>query len=406
MKKILLLVGILGLLLTLTWVLTESGWMDKKSNLEKVMAKSLQNPQKFNLPAAELTMSEGVWRTGSGEIARAEVLEELHRSLESLTIARVISDAPDRNEFFGEGLKFSVDDQTFEWGSMAPSGDSFFLGLVGDPNVYVVDLRAMGSFAMADEEKVLLQSKYQRLRDLLLYPEDRWREERLLPLLQFAQFLNWEKGELKLDSLVLSKRPWGKAAMNAFLAGLQSLKVKGNILNQAPLKKSKIQPWFFTLHNGAKISWEFYEHPNLDLIYVWLPHLKKAYPLDQESSEFIGRFPERLVSKSFSMVLGEPGVKPEIVENKQQVTVESEASKALTRFMQTAQTFEILSLITGKDCQELARTSVIQLKTQGIEYAWRRVSSGWAILDCETGLTWTWSLPLESPMDFATLLKP
>lgn len=406
MKKIILLSGLLVLLLTLTWVLTESGWMDNKSNLERVMAESLKNPQKFNLPAAELSLSEGVWRTGSGEIARAEVLEELHRSLESLTIARVITDAPERTEFFGEGLKFSVDDKTFEWGTMAPSGDSFFLGLVGDANVYVVDLRAMGSFAMADEEKVLLQAKYQRLRDLLLYPEDRWSEERLLPLLQFSQFLVWEKGDLKLDSQVLSKRPWGKAAMNAFLAGLQSLKVKGNILNQSPIKKSKIASWIFTLQTGEKVAWEFYEHPNLDLIYVWLPHLKKAYPLDQESSAFIGRFPERLVSKSFSMVLGEPGVKPEIIERKRPVTFESEASKALIRFMQTAQTFEILSLISGKDCQELARTSVIQLKTQGIEYAWRRVSNAWAILDCESGLTWTWSLPLESPMDFATLLKP
>jgi hypothetical protein len=406
MKKILFLTLTLGILLTLTWALTESGWFEKKSNLEMVLAESLKNPKKFTLPAAQLSMTEGVWRIGSGEIARAEVLEELHRSLEALTIARVIEDAPVRAEFFGEGLTFSVDGRTFEWGSMAPSGDSFFLGLVGDANVYVVDLRAMGSFAVADEEKVLLQAKYQRLRDLLLYPEDRWREERLLPLLQFAHFLKWEKGELKLDSLLLSKRPWGKTAMDAFLAGLQSLRVKGNILTEVPLKKSKILPWTFTLHNGEKITWEFYEHPHLDLFYVWLPHLKKAYPLDQESGDFITRFPERLVSRSFSMILGEPGVKPEIRENKQPVVLVSEASKALIRFMQTSQTFEILSLISGKDCQELASTSVFQLKIQGIEYAWRRVSSGWAILDCETGLSWTWSLPLESPMDFATLLKP
>ena len=243
MKKNLLLLALLASLLGLTWILTESGVLSSKSRLEELLVDALKNPQRIELPMAELYSKDGVWLTGAGEVARAEVLDEWHKSMEAIHIARVIPKPPVKKDFFTQEIRFTIDDQIFEFGDIAPSNDSFYLSVPGDPDVYVVDLYDMGSMAVADDEKVLLQEKYQRLRDLLLYPEDRWREERLLPLVRMAGFSHWEKGELMLDGNELKDRPWGIVVMNAFSAGLQSLVVKGPIMNQKPTGISLLEPW-------------------------------------------------------------------------------------------------------------------------------------------------------------------
>lgn len=406
MRRLLVLATTLAVLLGLTWILTESGWLDTATSFDKKLASALAQARSYQLPQARLEQVDGVWRTGQGEIARAEVLTELHHSLERLRIARVVDAVADRREFFSEGLRFKVNEVEFEWGDMAPSGDSFFLGVVGDPQVYVVDLYDMGSLAAVDDERVLLQAKYQRLRDLLLYPEDRWREERLLPLLQFGKFRRWRKGELELSATTLSQTPWGTAIIQAFLSGLQSLRVKGAIQTQKPDKPSRIPSWSFDVDEKTTVTWEFFEHPSIDLIYVWVPHLGKAYPLDIESSEFLQRFPERLIGKSFSMVLGVAGEKAKLLEAGQTVTGENSATKAVQRFLQTAQTFEHVTLLSAGDCKQLADTAQFSTIIGGQTFDWRRVSGGWAILHCAAGLSWTWSLPLDSAMDFATLGSP
>lgn len=406
MRKLLLLMAALAGLLGVTWVLTESGWLTSATDFDKTLARALAQAHSYQLPQARLAQVDGVWRTGQGEIARAEVLTELHQSLERLRVARVIDSVEDRREFFSDGLRFTVNDVEFEWGDLAPSGDSFFLGIVGDPRVYVVDLYDMGSLAAVDDERILLQAKYQRLRDLLLYPEDRWREERLLPLLQFGKFRRWRKGELELSATTLSQAPWGTAIIQAFLSGLQSLRVKGAIQTQKPEKPSRIPSWSFEVDEKTTVTWEFFEHPSIDLIYVWVPHLGKAYPLDIESSDFLQRFPERLIGKSFSMVLGVPGEAAELLEAGQTVTVENSATKAVQRFLQTAQTFEHVTLLSAGDCRQLADTAQFAAVIGGQRFDWRRVAGGWAVLNCAAGLSWTWSLPLDSAMDFARLVAP
>ena len=399
MKKNLLLLALLVSLLGLTWILTESGVFSSKSRLEELLVDALKNPQKIELPMAELYAKDGVWLTGAGDVARAEVLDEWHKSMEAIHIARVIPKPPVKKDFFTQEIRFTIDDQIFEFGDIAPSNDSFYLSVPGDPDVYVVDLYDMGSMAVADDEKVLLQEKYQRLRDLLLYPEDRWREERLLPLVRMAGFSHWEKGELMLDGNELKNRPWGIVVMNAFSAGLQSLVVKGPIMNQKPTGISLLEPWTFTQSDGSNFVWEFYQHKSLDLVYVWVPHLGKAYPLDEPSSALLKFFPERLMDKMFQMAFN---------PNKETVTFHVAGklvaeSKVVQQFLQSEQTFNQLALMGEEDCQLLEKQSRFEVRIGTLHYGFRRLDKAWNILDCENGLSWMWSVPLESQMDFANL---
>ena len=399
MKKNLLLLAMLVSLLGLTWILTESGVFSSKSRLEELLVDALKNPQKIELPMAELYSKDGVWLTGAGEVARAEVLDEWHKSMEAIRIARVIPKPPVKKDFFTQEIRFTIDDQVFEFGDIAPSNDSFYLSVPGDPDVYVVDLYDMGSLAVADDEKVLLQEKYQRLRDLLLYPEDRWREERLLPLVRLAGFSHWEKGELMLDGNELKDRPWGLVVMKAFSAGLQSLNVKGPIMTQKPTGISLLEPWTFIQSDGSKSVWEFYQHKSLDLVYVWVPHLGKAYPLDEPSSTLLKFFPERLMDKMFQMTFN---------PNKETVTFHVAGklvaeSKVVQQFLQSEQTFNQLTLMSEEDCQLLEKQSRFEVRIGSLHYGFRRLDKAWNILDCENGLSWMWSVPLESQMDFATL---
>jgi hypothetical protein len=399
MKKNLLLFAMLVSLLGLTWILTESGAFSSKPRLEELLDDALKNPQKIELPFAELYVKDDVWLTGAGEVARAEVLDEWHKSMEAIHIARVIPKPPVKKDFFTQEIRFTIDEQVFEFGDMAPSNDCFYLGIPGDPDVYVVDLYDMGSLAVADDEKVLLQAKYQRLRDLLLYPEDRWREERLLPLLRLAGFSHWEKGELKLDGNELKERPWGLVVMKAFSAGLQSLVVKGPIINQKPAGISLLEPWTFIQSDGSRFVWEFYQHKSLDLIYVWVPQFGKAYPLDEPSSSLLKVFPERLMETMFQMRFN---------PNKEAVSFHVAGklvpeNKVVQQFLQSEQTFNQLTLMSDEDCELLEKQSRFEVQIGTVHYGFRRVDKAWNILDCENGLSWMWSVPLESPMDFATL---
>ncbi len=403
MKKNLILFFALISLLSLTWMLTESGWFSSKPRLEELLVESLKNPQKIELPMAELYVIDGVWLTGAGEVARAEVLDEWHKSMEAIHIARVIEKPADKKEFFGQEIRFTIDDQIFEFGDLAPSNDSFYLSVPGDPDVYVVDLEDMGSMAVADDEKILLQAKYQRLRDLLLYPEDRWREERLLPLLRLAGFSHWEKGDLRLDGNELKERPWGMAIMKAFSAGLQSLIVKGPIMAQKPTGISLLEPWKFVQGDGASVTWEFYQHKSLDLVYVWVPHLGKSYPLDEPSSALVKFFPERLMDRMFQMNFNPEKAAAVFHVDGKLLKKETPASKAVQYFMLSEQTFNVLTMMTEDDCRALEKQSRFVVQIGTLHYAWRRLEKSWNILECSTGLSWNWSVPLESPLDFANL---
>lgn len=403
MKKNLILLGMLVVLLGLTWLVTESGLLSSKPRLEELLVNSLKNPQKIELPFAELYVKDGVWLTGAGEVARAEVLDEWHKSMEAIHIARVIEKPAEKKDFFSQELRFTIDDQVFEFGDMAPSNDSFYLSVPGDPDVYVVDLYDMGSMAVADDEKVLLQAKYQRLRDLLTYPEDRWREERLLPLLRLAGFSHWEKGELMLDGNELKERPWGLVVMKAFSAGLQSLTVKGPIINQKPAGVSLLEPWNFIQSDGKKLRWEFYQHNSLDLLYVWVPDLGKAYPLDEPSSTLLKFFPERLMDRLFQLTFNPEKEETTFHISGKLLKKDTGASKAVQQFLQSEQTFNQLSLLAETDCRELEKQSRFVVQIGKLHYAWRRLDKAWNILDCESGLSWMWSVPLESQLDFANL---
>lgn len=401
-KNLFLFVGLVALV-SLTWVLTESGWLSNTPRLEELLVQSLKNPQRIELPAAELYVKDGVWLTGAGEVARAEVLDEWHKSMEAIHIARVIEKPENKKEFFTQELRFTIDEQIFEFGDLAPSNDSFYLSVPGDPDVYVVDLYDMGSMAVADDEKVLLQAKYQRLRDLLQYPEDRWREERLLPLLRLSGFSHWEKGELRLDGNELKDRPWGLAVMKAFSAGLQSMLVKGPIMSQKPTGISLLEPWNFIQSDGSTSTWEFYQHNSLNLVYVWVPSLGKAYPLDEPSSTLIKFFPERLIDRLFQMNFNPAKDSAVFHVAGKLVKTETPKSKAVQQFLLSEQTFNQLSMLSEEDCRVLEKRASFMAQIGTLHYAFRRLEKGWNILECDTGLSWTWSVPLESQMDFATL---
>lgn len=403
MKKNLILFIVFAVLLTLTWLLTEGHLSPRRPQLERELQAVLENPTRIELPAVELKVDkQGVWRTGSGEVARAEMLDEWHKSMEGLKIERVIEAPQNKKEFFSSGFEFSISEKKFLWGDLSPSGDSFYLGSPNDPDVYVVDLNQVGSLAVADDENNLLRAKYFRLKDLLSAPENLWREERLLALLQFASFEEWKKGDLSLNGARIASRYWGQEIMQAFVAGLQSLTVKGAILEQKPLQPSRVTPWVFTLNGGEKVRWEFFKHPQVDVLYVWVPHLSRAYPVDEASSSLLSQFPERLIQRPFQMQLSD-GQEVISIRVKGKEVPENNRTKLVRDFYKTKQNFSVLSLLSQSECELLSRNQPFEVRVGEVTYVWRRMQEAWAILDCETGLAFTWSIPFQSDLDFVSL---
>jgi hypothetical protein len=404
MKRLLILFAVLCSLLGLTWFLTETGIFEKKTPFEEALHKELKNIKSYTLPVASLSQDMyGIWRTSAGEVVRSELLDELHRSLESISISRVINhfkNPTERVEYFPTKDTFKLNNIIFEWGSLSPSGDSFYLGIQGHPEVYVADLTAMGSLAVGDNENVLMQAKYQRLRDLIFYPERGWQETRLLPLLQMYGFKHWRKGTLKLDGDILAQRSWGEEIKKFFIAALQSLEVQGEIIKVKPQGDPAFASWVFE-SVGEAMVWEFYEHKNIDIIYVWIPSLAKGYPLNGESSELLQKFPERFVDRPFSMTLNPLSENMEVFHKGDLIKTKSPVYGALMKFFQLKQNFDHLTFLSVKDCNELK--TPLEVRVNSTVYNLRKVTGGWAIMDCELGLVWTWSLPLESDMDFDTL---
>jgi hypothetical protein len=400
MKKNFALIGLLVALLGLTWLITESGLLDSRPSLEVVLQKALVNPQEMELPMALLKVEQGVWRTGGGEIARAEILDEWHNSLLGIQVARTIEHVESRKAFFSQDLRFRIDDAVFEFGDLVPTGDAFYLGVVGDPHVYVVDLTQMGSLAVADEQGVLQQAKYQRLRDMLLFPEDGWRDTRLMALLQLNHFASWDRGHKVYEAKVLGALPWGKVVLDGMSANLRSLVVRGSIMAEEPKLKVIGAPWRFVLNDGSSMTWKFYQHPSLDLVYVWVPERGKAYPLDEESSFHVKKFPAPLIGRMFNMTFN-PEVLPVAFSVKGK-PVSNARSREVENFLKTEQTFLELHLVDDK-CEMQAGKAKFVSQIGSLNYAWVRHEKEWRIFECAQGVEWRWKVPLDSGLDFATL---
>jgi hypothetical protein len=392
MRNIALLSVALSLLLILTWVMTESGIWDKKTILESKLEAVLKNPTRYQLPLAQLEFKNGFWQSSQEIPLRAELLEELHRSLESIRISRVISSPPDYQDFFSQGSRFVINDVEFLWGDLSATGDSFYLGLKDNPDVYVVDLTQLGSLAVGDSQNVLLHAKYQRLRDLLHFPEHGWQERRLFSILRIPGFKIFEKGPLRVDSEVWSKRPWGGALKSFFISALHSLEVMGEIRREKPQTMSLIEPWVLTFDNGETLKLEFFPHPDLAITYVWIESLQRAYPLNPESSEVIQTFPERVRETPFALSLNPNssplGLTPEL---------SSEKRENLEKFFNLSPYFDLLTLTS--DCSVPQKHLAVSV--EGVIYhLWRREES-WVMMDCEAQVQWLYRIPRDSVLDFS-----
>lgn len=398
MKKIVILSSILFSLLALTWVLTENGLFDRSFEFDKKLQAALRNPSRYQLPQATLLFKEDHWQSSKGVVLRAELLDELHRSLESIKIHRLLENPPERENFFSNNMEVHINDLVVQFGEMSPSMDSFYLGIKGDPHVYVMDLNELGSLAVGDNENVLRQAKYQRLRDLLNFPEHGWQETRLFQVLRRSGFQLFKKGDIILDPIQLSKRAWGDEVIKKFVAGLQSLEILGEIKNEKPKGLNVIEGWKLTQADGNVDEWQFFPHPSVDLVYVWIDSLKKSYPLNPASSELIKVFPERLIDKPFMMqLLGDEDIV------RFNPPLNQQAQQTLEDFLYSSQNYDLLSL--HKDCSE----SGIEMTINKIKYQLQRQLESWTIQDCETGVRWTYRLPKDSPLDFSidsAKLKP
>lgn len=390
MKKIAILSAILCILLGLTWALTENGLFDRSFELDKKLQAALRNPSRYQLPQATLLFKDNYWQSSRGVVLRAELLDELHRSLESIKIHRKIENPPERESFFAHNVEVHINDLILQWGEMSPSMDSFYLGIKGDPHVYVMDLNELGSLAVGDNENVLRQAKYQRMRDLLNFPEHGWQETRLFQVLRRSGFQLFKKGEINLDPINLSKRSWGNEVIKKFVAGLQSLEILGEIKDEKPQGLNVIENWKLTQADGSVDEWQFFPHPEVDLVYVWIESLKKAFPLNTPSSELIKVFPERLIDKPFMMqILGD---KDTISFNP---PLHQRAQESLEDFLYSSQNYDLLSL--HKDCS----TGGVDMIINKIKYQLQRQIESWTIQDCETGVRWTYRIPRDSPLDFS-----
>ncbi len=392
MKKILALFTILCALLGLTWMLTESGQFSESFELEKKLQAALRNPTLYKLPQATLRFENSHWQSSKGIVLRAELLDELHRSLESIKIQRVIKSPPERESFFANNIVVQINDLELQWGEMSPAMDSFYLSLKGDPDVYVMELDDLGSMAVGDNENVLRQAKYQRTTDLLKFPEHGWQETRLFYVLRRSGFLLFSKGNVRLDPVILSKRFWGNELIKSFVAGLQSLEILGEIKEEKPKGINIIENWSLTQPDGSVEEWEFFKHPQVDLVYVWIDSLKKAYPLNEPSSDLVKTFPERLIDKPFLMQLKTPEEALSFLPK-----LSDQAVQIFKEFLETKQSFDLISIHSG--C--ISEAGSIEMNINQIKYRLQRSQESWLIRDCETGVEWTYRLPKDSPLDFS-----
>ncbi len=392
MNKIVLLGLILCSLLGVTWLLTESGQFDQSYEIEKKLQAALKSPNLYKLPQATLRFEDSHWQNAKGIVLRAELLDELHRSLESIKIHRVIKNPPERESFFANNITVQINDLELQWGEMSPSMDSFYLSLKGDPDVYVMDLNELGSMAVGDNENVLRQAKYQRMTDLLNFPEHGWQETRLFYVLRRSGFQHFNKGSINLDPVKLSQRFWGNEVIKKFVAGLQSLELLGEIQTSKPKGITVFENWKLAQPNGIIDDWQFFHHPQVDLIYVWVESLQKAFPLNEASSDLVKVFPERLIDKPFIMQLKSP---EEVLSFTP--SLNPEAQDVFNEFLSSKQNYDLLTVHSG--CSE--KVEGVEMSINQIKYQLRRTHESWLIQDCETGVQWTYLLPKESPLDFS-----
>lgn len=416
MKKNFLLASLLSALLAVTWLLTEKKVFEATPITEKLLQEALTNARRIKLPNAELSEEKGVWRLTDGEMARADYLQELHKSLEQLKVSRTIKSS-NTEEFFTNPVLINLGQTEVIIGDLTATGESFYLKISGGKDVSVVDLQQMGSLAMADDDNLLQREKYNRLRDLILLPAPRWREIRLVALTQFVAFKNWQASDYFLSVGEVTNKPWGMAIIKALQAGISSLEVSGNIINEKPKKHSKIDDWVFTLDDQSLAVWEFYNHPDVELIYVWIPRLGKGYPLDQGSSDFIKGFVPKLINKPFQLTIyPQISDSAELIEGNEKwdMTLENgewisnkainkENAHSMLAFFSKNENFDYLSLLSAKDCQKIQDGANFKVKIQDDIWGVLKVKGALVFLECSTRIALGWSLPLDSSMDFASL---
>jgi hypothetical protein len=239
---------------------------------------------------------------------------------------------------------------------------------------------------------VLRQAKYQRMTDLLNFPEQGWQETRLFYILRRSGFQLFSKAQIRLDPILLSKRYWGSEVIKSFVAGLQSLEILGDIKDERPLGLNVIENWSLTQADGSVEEWQFFQHPQVDLVYVWIESLKKAFPLNEASSDLVKAFPERLIDKPTFMQLKAPE-EPLVFAP----LLKDSAVSALREFLEKKQSFDLVTIHPG--CQ--AESGGVEMSINQIKYQLQRTMESWLIRDCESGIQWTYRLPKDSPLDFS-----
>lgn len=414
MKKNLLLTCVLVLVLGITFLLTETDIVRPRPQVEIQLQEALKVIRKIQLPQASFEQTAGVWRSSAGDIVKAELLDELHKSLEQFQVVRTLEgvDVPVDN-FFAEALRVKLNGEEFLIGEMTPAQDGFYFGRTGDRHVYVVDLNAMGSLAVADDNHQLQLAKFQRLRDLLMLPEDRWRENRLVALTALGSFTEWKAGDIILRARQWGDYPWGDTLVQRVQAGLASLVLKGTILRKKPMGKI-FETWQFT--QGKKtISWEIYSHPVHHIYLIWDESEGKAYPLDEPSSALLKEFPRTLVNAPLRLDLATSNWREATVDQRAKtwkanregsewrVDPPNPKVQSLLQFMEQSQNFEQVKLLTPQECQTLALGSTFGVTVGEAHWRWLTVPQGRVLLECRAGIALSWRLPLESAIDFATL---
>lgn len=427
MKQNLWLSAILAALLGITWLVTEKQVLEEIPPAQTALRNALVNAKRISLPEAKLLQDASrVWRTSDGEVVRAEYLQELSKMIEQIKVAKALSPrelGSGKDAFFTNSHRIGLDDFELVLGDLTPTGESFYFTVTGAEEVYLADLQEMASAAVADTDNLLQREKYHRFIDLVTLPEARWKENRLGALTQFGSFKAWKSGELSLVISELKGRPWAELILSSFQRGIASLTVQGPILKSRPAKHARIEDWVFTLEDGTQASWEFYDHPSLELIYVWIPRLGKAYPLSQESSDFLKSFLPRLMPQSFPLVLSSAPATSLRLQEEGQVwtvlegpdrklqfspsTINAADAELVLDFFTTKQTFDHLTLLSPRDCQKLTAGARLKVITPEATWALLPVKGGSVFLECQAGIAIGWGKPENSALNFNSLrMKP
>jgi hypothetical protein len=418
MKTNIVLLVIFVVLTSLTWYLTEGKKAELIAPEWTAWQESLQQTRTLRLPQTHLKQTSKAWRGEDGQFLRQEYVQELLTQLSSLKPQQFIQTslkAADEAAFLGISKILSTDSMQIQLGELCPSRDCFYVYFPSAQKLWSVDLNQLASKAMADQDQHLNEAKYHRLMDLVTLSSEQWWDRRVTSAFEFKTLRFFQKENLKIDFQALPA-----SLKSLFYAEWMSLKW----LN----RKNVFDPDFTKIFRPQDVNWNLifqdekaspdsakislFKRKDLDL--YALAHEKQnttknpswIYTLDQESSDRLKTFPEKLVREKKYFSLYDSSVDIEISIDSQKALHKhytEEQKKSLQNLFTSSQWWSNVTFWEDSRCQENRLKSLTRLTLQGHIWHLEKSLQILRLWNCAASVALEWQIPLESPLNFVNL---